>query len=96
MIDRLHYKPLANRPRFSYTIYMKLNELQKGKKGIIETVNGRGALRRRLLDLGLTPNTEVTVRKVAPLGDPIEISLRGYELTIRKDEAAVVRVREVM
>ncbi len=75
---------------------MKLNELKKGKKGIIESVSGRGALRRRLLDLGLTPNTEVTVRKVAPLGDPIEISLRGYELTIRKDEASVVKVREVI
>jgi Fe2+ transport system protein FeoA len=75
---------------------MKLSELKKGKKGIIESVGGKGALRRRLLDLGLTPNTEVTVRKVAPLGDPIEISLRGYELTIRKDEASVVKVREVV
>ena len=75
---------------------MKLSELKKGKKGIIEAVEGHGALRRRLLDLGLTPNTEVRVRKVAPFGDPIEIFLRGYELSIRKDEAAVITVREVI
>jgi len=78
-----------------YNIYMKLNHLKTGKKGIIVTVGGNGALRRRLLDLGLTPKTEITVIKYAPLGDPIEVSLRGFELTLRKDEAAVVDVREV-
>lgn len=77
-----------------YTISMKLNELRRGKKGIIKAVGGKGALRRRLLDLGLTPNTEVTVQKVAPFGDPIEISLRGYELSLRKAEAAVITVEE--
>ena len=74
---------------------MKLNELKRGKKAIIKTVGGKGALRRRLLDLGLTPKTEVTVQTVAPLGDPIEISLRGYELSLRKAEAAVITVEVV-
>ncbi|HPD90044.1 MAG TPA: FeoA domain-containing protein [Bacillota bacterium] len=69
---------------------MTLDELQVGKRAVIKSVGGEGALRRRLLDLGLTPYTPVMVRKVAPLGDPIEITVRGYELTLRKDEAAAV------
>ena len=59
--------------------------LEPGHSGIIATIGGEGALRRRLLDMGLTPNTKVTVRKVAPMGDPIELYLRGYVLTLRKD-----------
>ena len=55
-------------------------------------MGGEGVLRRRLLDMGLTPKTRVMVRKVAPMGDPIEIRLRGYELTIRKEEAAKIQV----
>lgn len=78
-----------------HTINMKLNQLRRDKKGIVQTVGGQGALRRRLLDLGVTPKTEVTVIKVAPLGDPIEVSLRGFVLTLRKEEAAVVDVLEV-
>ncbi|MEF9921674.1 MAG: FeoA family protein [Anaerovoracaceae bacterium] len=74
---------------------MKLNKLKPGEKGIITIVGGQGALRRRLLDLGLTPKTEITVRKVAPFGGPIEIFLRGFELTIRKEEAAKVEVEVV-
>ena len=58
-----------------------------GKPAKIVQVGGQGALRRRLLDMGLTPHTEVMIRKVAPLGDPIEIQLRGYELTLRLDDA---------
>lgn len=57
-------------------------------------VNGYGALRRRLLDMGLTPKTMVMVRKVAPMGDPIELHLRGYELTLRVEDAKNIVVQE--
>jgi ferrous iron transport protein A len=73
---------------------MTLNQLKIGQKSNIVAVNGQGALRRRLLDMGLTPHTEVMVRKVAPMGDPIEIHLRGYELTIRIDDAKNIEVEE--
>lgn len=66
---------------------MTLNEVEIGRKTRILEVKGEGALRRRLLDMGLTPNTEVMVRKVAPMGDPLEIQLRGYELTLRVEDA---------
>lgn len=74
---------------------MTLDKLKTGNKGIIRSVGGEGALRRRLLDMGLTPNTVVMVRKVAPLGDPIELNLRSYELTIRQDDAKKIEVQEV-
>ena len=64
---------------------MTLNELPIGKTARILTVGGEGSLRCRLLDMGLIPKTLVTMQKVAPLGDPIEIRLRGYELTLRKE-----------
>ena len=67
-----------------------LSQLSVGEKGIVAAVIGKGAIRRRLLDMGITPSTELYVRKKAPLGDPIEIALRGYELTLRKTEAARV------
>ncbi len=72
-----------------------LSELEIGKKGIVITVGGEGALRRRLLDMGITPKTIVMVRKVAPLGDPIEINLRGYELTLRRDDAQKIEIEEI-
>ena len=71
---------------------MTLNEMEIGKPGKILAVNGQGALRDRLLDMGLTPRTEIMVRKVAPMGDPIEITLRGYELTLRVDDAKEIEV----
>ena len=74
---------------------MTLKSLPIGKCGKITTVNGQGALRRRLLDMGLTPGTVVTVRKVAPMGDPIELKLRGYILTIRLDDAEKIEIEEV-
>lgn len=74
---------------------ISLNKLKIGQSGIIQTIGGQGALRRRLLDMGLTPNTKVMVRKVAPLGDPIELYLRGYELTLRADDAKSILVEEV-
>ena len=66
---------------------MTLDKLPIGQQARIETVGGEGALRRRLLDMGLTPGTCVTIRKVAPMGDQIELHLRGYELTLRLEDA---------
>ena len=72
---------------------MTLDQVKIGSSGIITAVGGSGILRRRLLDMGLTPKTKVSVRKVAPMGDPIELHLRGYELTIRKEEAAKIEIK---
>jgi ferrous iron transport protein A len=74
---------------------MTLAEVKPGFGGVITAVGGEGALRRRLLDMGLTPHTKVMVRKVAPMGDPIELYLRSYVLTIRLDDAAKIEVEEV-
>lgn len=73
---------------------MTLDTVKPGKGGVIEAVYGEGALRRRLLDMGLTPGTRVMVKKMAPMGDPIELSLRGYLLSIRKEDAAKINLRE--
>ena len=72
---------------------MTLAELAVGQNAIIKTVGGEGPLRLRFLDMGLIPRTHVTVVKVAPMGDPIEIRIRGYELTLRKGEAGCVQGR---
>ncbi|MBQ7770879.1 MAG: ferrous iron transport protein A [Clostridia bacterium] len=72
---------------------MKLSELKVGEKGTVVAVNGEGAVRRRLFDMGITPGADVYLRKKAPLGDPIEIAIRGYELTLRKIEAAHVDIQ---
>lgn len=69
-----------------------LSEFFIGEGGTIKRVNGEGRVRRRLFDMGVTPGAELTMRKKAPFGDPIEITLRGYELTLRKTEAACVEV----
>lgn len=74
---------------------MTLNELKTGSSGIITAVGGDGPLRCRLLDMGLIPHTRVTLQKVAPMGDPIEIRVRGYELTLRVEEAQKIEVKEV-
>lgn len=71
---------------------MTLNELPIGTKGYIQKVGGEGPLRLRLLDMGIIPKTEVSIVKVAPLGDPIEIHIRGYELTLRVDDAKNIEV----
>ena len=73
---------------------MTLADIQPGNGGTITAVGGEGALRRRLLDMGLTPKTHVEVRKRAPMGDPIELFLRGYALTIRLDDAAKIELKE--
>lgn len=72
---------------------MTLDNLPIGKPAIILTVGGEGDLRCHLLDMGLIPHTGVTVRKVAPLGDPLELYLRGYTMTLRKEDAARIEVR---
>ena len=73
---------------------MTLDCVKPGQGGFITVVGGDGALRRRLLDMGLTPKTKVMVRKVAPMGDPIELYLRGYVLTIRAEDAAKIEIEE--
>ena len=73
---------------------MTLNKLHIGDTAAITAVGGEGALRCRLLDMGLTPRTLVTLRKVAPMGDPIEIRVRGYELTLRVEDAREITVEK--
>ncbi len=73
---------------------MTLDELKPGDSGVIVSVGGDGPLRCRLLDMGLIPRTRVTLNKRAPMGDPIEIRVRGYELTLRADDARKIQVRE--
>ena len=70
----------------------KLSESIVGEHGVVAAVQGEGRIRRRLFDMGVTPNATVTMRKRAPLGDPIEVTLRGYELTLRLSEASCVDV----
>ena len=74
---------------------MTLDRLEIGKGAVIRSVGGEGALRLRLLDMGLIPRTKVTVTKKAPSGDPIQLSVRGYDLTLRLEEAAQIEVEEV-
>ena len=71
---------------------MTLNELKIGAAAVITAVGGDGALRCRLLDMGIIPKTRVTLQKVAPMGDPIEIRVRGYELTLRVEETEKIEV----
>ena len=74
---------------------MTLDRLAVGQKAIITNVGGKGELRCRFLDMGLIPKTKVMVRKVAPMGDPIEIHIRDYALTLRKNDACNIEVQEV-
>jgi len=73
---------------------MTIKDLQIGKSGIVETVGGEKVLRRRLLDMGITPGTTVTVKKAAPMGDPIELILRGYVLSLRLQDAERITIKE--
>ncbi len=72
-----------------------LDQIKPDQEVVIISVGGEGLLRRRLLEMGLTPRTKVKVRKIAPMGDPIELFLRSYVLTIRKDDAAKITVKGV-
>lgn len=69
-----------------------LKDLRIGKSARVVRLHGEGALRRRIMDMGLTRGVEVNVRRVAPLGDPIEINVRGYELSLRKEDAEMVEI----
>ena len=68
----------------------RLDEFKIGETGLIKKVEGEGRIRRRLFDMGVTPGATVYLRKKAPLGDPLEVTIRNYELTLRKSEAALV------
>ncbi len=70
----------------------RLVDFRIGESGLIKKVEGEGRLRRRLLDMGVTPNANVYLRKKAPLGDPLEITVRGYELSLRKADAENIEV----
>jgi Fe2+ transport system protein FeoA len=69
-----------------------LTDLKPGQRGTISKVGGSGQIRRRILDMGVVPQTEVGVERVAPLGDPIEVRIKGYHLSLRKEEAANIYV----
>ena len=73
---------------------MTLRDLQPGDTAKVVKINGEGAIKRRIMDMGLNKGTSFSVRKVAPLGDPVEITVRGYELSIRKFDAEMVEVEK--
>ena len=70
-----------------------LKDVKIGESAVIEKLHGEGALKRRIMDMGLTRGTQVYVRKVAPLGDPMELTVRGYELSVRKADAELIEVK---
>ena len=73
---------------------MTIDDLKIGQSGTIDKVGGEGALRLRFLDMGLIPGTAVRLQKIAPMGDPIQIQVRGYELTIRREDARQITLLE--
>ena len=75
---------------------MTLKDTQPGEKVKIVKLNGEGATKRRIMDMGITKGIEIFVRKVAPLGDPIEVTVRGYELSVRKADAQLIEVEKIM
>ena len=72
---------------------MTLKEVKKGQTVTVLKLNGEGAVKRRIMDMGITKGTEIYVRKVAPLGDPVEVTVRGYELSIRKADAELIQLK---
>ena len=74
--------------------YMTLKEVKVGKTVTVKKLNGEGAVKRRIMDMGITKGTKVFVRKLAPLGDPIELTVRGYELSLRKADAEMIEITE--
>ena len=81
------------RASMSEQLKQTLADLKPGEQAIVTAVGGSDALHRRLLDMGLTPGVTVRLQKTAPMGDPLEIHLRGYELTLRVDDAKTIRIR---
>lgn len=72
---------------------MTLRDVKTGQTVTVEKLNGEGAVKRRIMDMGITKGVEIYVRKVAPLGDPVEVTVRGYELSIRKADAELIQVK---
>ena len=72
---------------------MTLKEVKTGQTVTVEKLLGEGAEKRRIMDMGITKGTEIFVRKVAPLGDPVEVTVRGYELSIRKADAELIQLK---
>ena len=89
-----HARSLDGKRRADLGEYMLLSELARGQAGVVEAVHGEGSVRRHLLDMGLTPNAEVTLQKAAPMGDPIQVTVRGYELSVRKADAELIEVAD--
>lgn len=69
-----------------------LKELKPGEKAVVAKLHGEGAIKKRIMDMGITKGIEVTLQKVAPLGDPMELTVRGYELSIRKADAELIEI----
>lgn len=69
-----------------------LRNIEIGSTAVVKKLHGEGALRRRIMDMGITKGTEIFVRKVAPLGDPLEVKVRGYELSLRREDAEMIEV----
>ena len=74
---------------------MTLNEVEIGNTVKVSKINGQGAVKKRIMDMGVTKGIEIYVRKVAPLGDPAEVTVRGYELSLRKEDAKIIEVVNV-
>ena len=72
---------------------MTLRDVRCGQRVQVVKLAGTGAVRRRIMDMGITKGTEILVRKVAPLGDPVEVNVRGYELSLRKEDAGLIEVK---
>ncbi len=70
-----------------------LRDVKVGETSEVVKIHGTGALKKRIMDMGITKGTQIYVRKVAPLGDPVEITVRGYELTLRKDDADILEMK---
>ncbi|MDF2611578.1 MAG: iron transporter FeoA [Lachnospiraceae bacterium] len=71
---------------------MTLKELKVGQEGVVVSIGEKGPIRRRIMEMGITPGANIKVIKVAPMGDPIEVNIRGYELSLRKDEANQIEI----
>ncbi len=69
-----------------------LKDIEVGQSAVVTKLHGEGAIKRRIMDMGITKGTVILIRKVAPLGDPIEVNIRGYELSIRKADAQIIEV----
>lgn len=72
---------------------MTLKDLKPGEEGVVASIGEKGSVRRRIMEMGVTPGVSVKVVKVAPLGDPIEVNIRGYELSLRKEEASQIQMK---